>query len=648
MQFFLTDAGRNAIIDQKNLGYKIALDRIVLGQEKYDAKKNAKSMTSLVKQVADQKIAGGIAVEKAGELRLNALINSKVLADIFEIGILDDNGILFAVCSTTGDTPIVRLTPNVGSILAVTLTIQDIQTSDITINVDANSPLALALMTQHIQADDPHPQYRQLSNELAKRIEELENRVIEDTKVGELFFTELEFENSQQVANFKGYGRWAKWGSGQHLVAQAQDGNRPEFMRKIGSAFGEDMHHLTEAELPHIEIELKNSNLSMGGYAGDSGRNGGMTAQGWGDGNQKISFGNNQGFRQDPFSIVVGVWVRLPDIEPEYNFTASVERISENTTFKVFLDVKNLPQGKQLNYSVSGIDSSEISPSTGSFTLDSIGHSEVQFSVKTLNTHPTEKDITFALTNGKGLINIPKNMPDAIQTAVHVTSGLISLAGMEETTLNITNSCVLYDLFIKDQNRKPMTNETAYFVIHENVAIIGTNTQTPALKAGTKWASSNKIIVDNYGFILGRGGNSGYNNNQTTKIQYDAGGDALVNDSNIEMQVINRNWIAGGGGAGGYELGTGASGAGAPYGLPDARAINAETAKASFRTGGVGNKSTATNFSNGKGGNWGQKGEDGYNDYPNPIAHDGKPAGRALTGNINVTQNSGNIKGSDQ
>lgn len=647
MQFFLTDAGRNAIIDQKNLGYKIALDRIVLGQEKYDAKKNAKSMTSLVKQVADQKIAGGIAVEKAGELRLNALINSKVLADIFEIGILDANGILFAVCSTTGDTPIVRLTPNVGSILAVTLTIQDIQTSDVTINVDANSPLALALMTQHIQADDPHPQYRQLSNELAKRIEELENRVIEDTKVGELFFTELEFENSQQVANFKGYGRWAKWGSGQALVAQAQDDSRPDYMRKIGSAFGGDTHQLTIEELPNFSLEYIAPTYNYGHKDGDTDQTR------YGDANQKnnartSAIGGNQPHSNNQFSIVVGVWVRLPDIEPEYKFTASVERISENTTFKVFLDVKNLPQGKQLNYSVSGIDSSEISPSTGSFTLDSAGHSEVQFSVKTLNTHPTEKDITFALTNGKGLINIPKNMPDAIQTVVHVTDGLISIAKIEENTLNTTNSCVLYDLFVKDQNRKPMTNETAYFVIHENVAIIGTNTQTPALKAGIKWASSNKIIVDNYGFILGRGGNSGRNNGDLRNIQYFAGGDALVNDSNIEMQVINRNWIAGGGGAGGYELDTGASGAGAPYGLPDSRAINAETAKASFRTGGIGNKSQYTSFYNGRGGDWGQKGEDGYNDYPNQIAHDGKPAGRALTGNINVTQNSGNIKGSDQ
>ena len=650
MRFFLTDIGRQAIINQKELGLSVNLKKLIVGTAQYDASVEAKTMTELKAPSVEQDLSGGTAIAKVGELRLYALITTATKSEtIYEAGLYTDKDVLFAVASSTDpDIPLIRVSPNIGSILSITAKLENLGELNLKIDVDANSPLALALMAQHVNEKDPHPQYKQLSDELAKRIEALENRVNEDTKVGEFFLTELDFENSQQVANYKGYGRWARFGNGNALVAQAQDNTRPDYMRKIGNVFGEDIHHLTEEELPHIEIEIKNTNLSMGSYAGDSGKNGGMTPTGWDNQNQKLSFGNNQGFRQDQYSIVIGIWVRLPDIEPEYKFTSNVERISENTTFTVYLDVSNLPQGKQLDYSVSGLDSSEISPAKGSFILNGNGHAEVQFEVKTLNTQPTSKDITFALTNGKALINIPKNMPDVIQTAIHVTNSLISVVGIEEQTINISNSCVLYDLFVKDQKRNPMTNEIAYFVIHENVAIVGTTSTTPALRAGTKWASSNKIIVDNYGYVLGRGGDSGYNNDDTRKIKYYAGGDALVNDSNIGIELINRNWIAGGGGAGGYELGTGASGAGAPFGMPDTRAINAETAKASFRTGGTGNQSTETKFYNGKGGNWGEKGEDGYNDYPTQIAHDGKPAGRALTGNIHISENSGIISGSDQ
>lgn len=165
------------------------------------------------------------------------------------------------------------------------------------------------------------------------RFNALENRIVEETKVGDLFLTLLSFSNSDEVRKHKGYGRWEKIGNGHALVTQG-DHTRPEFMQNIGGTGGEDMHQLSINELPAhkhsnsnvynkfcaiakdvYEANKENSSLSPSGIDGNTLEKelqaGGITAK------QKIqmteqSIGNNDLHNNIQQSITIGVWKRLP------------------------------------------------------------------------------------------------------------------------------------------------------------------------------------------------------------------------------------------------------------------------------------------------------------------------------------------------
>lgn len=157
--FYLTDAGKQAVIDQANLGIKLNLVSIILGTGKYNASSNAGSMTALKNQVLKGDLSGGFADSASSQLRLLAYIQSTITRDIFEVGIVDSNGVLFAVASTEANDPIMRLANNVTSIATFSLKLTSIDVSNITIDIDKESPIAVSLMSKHVSNADPHPQY---------------------------------------------------------------------------------------------------------------------------------------------------------------------------------------------------------------------------------------------------------------------------------------------------------------------------------------------------------------------------------------------------------------------------------------------------------------------------------------------------------
>lgn len=158
MQFYLTDAGRNAVIDQFNIGLKLNLTHIVIGTSKYDASIDAKTMKSLKNQINISALSGGLSDPSSTTLVLIANIETELTADIYEVGFLDDKGILFAVASNI-NTPLMRLASNVTTVATFSFTLTDIDMTNIKISLDANSPLAVAIMAKHIANENPHPQY---------------------------------------------------------------------------------------------------------------------------------------------------------------------------------------------------------------------------------------------------------------------------------------------------------------------------------------------------------------------------------------------------------------------------------------------------------------------------------------------------------
>lgn len=157
--FYLTDAGKQAVIDQANLGIKLNLLNVVLGTGRYNASSNASSMTALQNQVFQSKLSGGSTDSTSGQLRLIAYIDSTITTDIYEVGIVDSNGVLFAVASTELSDPIMRLANNVTSVATFSLKFASIDVGNIVVTADNNSPLSVSLMAKHVANADPHPQY---------------------------------------------------------------------------------------------------------------------------------------------------------------------------------------------------------------------------------------------------------------------------------------------------------------------------------------------------------------------------------------------------------------------------------------------------------------------------------------------------------
>ena len=103
-------------------------------------------------------------------------------------------------------------------------------------------------------------------------------------------------------------------------------------------------------------------------------------------------------------------------------------------------------------------------------------------------------------------------------------------------------------------------NSNLKVVINSGVYVWSNNINTPALKIDGSFPSS--VIIENYGYIIGRGGNGSAGNNNDAQ----AGGSAIkisITDSKRFAHIVNKSgaYIAGGGGGGGamYSGGDGTS-----------------------------------------------------------------------------------------
>ncbi|WOE40065.1 hypothetical protein [Acinetobacter chinensis] len=167
LQFYMTEVGKNAAMDAENQGVTLLLDQIAVGAAKYNAA-NAKGSTSLKAELARYPLNGGSVEPESHTLRLVSNIESTITADIFEIALYTKSGVLFALASTLGDDPILRLANDIVSLVTFGFVIVDIDLSNVQISMDSNTPVAVQLMNQHLAHSDPHPQYALLKAVLEK------------------------------------------------------------------------------------------------------------------------------------------------------------------------------------------------------------------------------------------------------------------------------------------------------------------------------------------------------------------------------------------------------------------------------------------------------------------------------------------------
>ena len=154
--FYLTNVGKAAALDAANNSINIEITQIALGTAKYDAQVTAPTQTALTTEVGRYNLAGGGV--NGNVLRLTTTITPLFTAEIFEIGLFLSDGTLFAVAAVTGTDPLMQTANGLTSVITLGCSLADIG-SNVTVSVDANSPIAVVLMNQHIDHPNPHPQY---------------------------------------------------------------------------------------------------------------------------------------------------------------------------------------------------------------------------------------------------------------------------------------------------------------------------------------------------------------------------------------------------------------------------------------------------------------------------------------------------------
>lgn len=157
--------GKNAALNAASLGLNVSLTHIAVGTGKYDPS-NAMTLTntSLVSELERYPLNGGSVEPVSHTLRFVANLEPTLTADAFEIGLITDQGVLFAVAATTSNTPLIRLVANIVAIVTFGMILSNLNLSNLIINVDPNTPISVALMNQHLANIDPHPQYTKNSD----------------------------------------------------------------------------------------------------------------------------------------------------------------------------------------------------------------------------------------------------------------------------------------------------------------------------------------------------------------------------------------------------------------------------------------------------------------------------------------------------
>lgn len=162
IQFYLTNVGRTAALNATLVGLDLQIKHIAVGSGQYNAATAAPTKTALTTELERYLVNGGEIEPTTHTLRFTVNLNSTITADIYEIGLFDENNVLFAVASST-TTPLVRLINEVITIITFGFSLDDVDS--ITLMLDVNSPLAVTLMNQHTAHEHPHAQYKRINDD---------------------------------------------------------------------------------------------------------------------------------------------------------------------------------------------------------------------------------------------------------------------------------------------------------------------------------------------------------------------------------------------------------------------------------------------------------------------------------------------------
>lgn len=140
------------------------------------------------------------------------------------------------------------------------------------------------------------------------RILAVENRIYEDTKVGDVFVTTTHFDTSAQVAIHKGYGTWEREAEGRAIVGYSSQADSPDWTKQAGKVYGEYEHQLKIDEMPSHTHKVSDT-IGIDGQGGGWDMNG--NASNFIDSKGIQYTGGDKAHNNVQPSKIVDVWKRI-------------------------------------------------------------------------------------------------------------------------------------------------------------------------------------------------------------------------------------------------------------------------------------------------------------------------------------------------
>lgn len=168
----LTKVGLDAALNAEINGIFIKLDKIKFSTDRFVSVPND-LRTALDNVVHESTIAAGGTSILQNTLRLFSVIDSPQAHSIGSIGLYTEDGVLFAIASVeTGE--LMKMMPRISFTMSFGMTLSALLLDNIDVIIDEQSALAAALMFQHENHNDPHPQYSAMINNLSKNVADMD------------------------------------------------------------------------------------------------------------------------------------------------------------------------------------------------------------------------------------------------------------------------------------------------------------------------------------------------------------------------------------------------------------------------------------------------------------------------------------------
>jgi len=515
--FKLTDAGKQAALNAGSETPKIAINltHVGIGTGKYTPTGSEASLADEFDRIA--LVTSDVEVV-SNTLRFSATITSDTVIPAYEMGFFSDTGALFAVAASASD-PLLTVYPDLAFVGVFGITLEGADAANITVSTDVDGSLSLVIMTQHLAAPNPHPQYLQQDHlEVSadphpqyvalSRFQLLLEILI---PIGYLHHTHNASNPKVKFDELLGIDTAWRRLAGKIIVGTDPD---DDDIKDVGLTLGQKgMTEAAGAQRPHV-YPLHTTNIFE---------------------------------RYNPDNVIETVW----------NVTANKTSIDEGSNIRFTVSANNLPDGQILIWTVKEGDlnaaSNDITApekATNGTVILNNGSAVVDFlTTPEDNLAESQQHVRLTVAAPADLsMNVPINDAGKTETAVHITQSTMT-------------GIVLDEYYRQQQGDYPLTTDTIRFIVDSGVDIIAPNAGTPSIQEGANWPAGSQIIVENRGRILGRGGDAGlaatfyYNSTglelsglvSTQAEQGGTGGTSIKGG----MKVDNYGLIAGGGGGGG-------------------------------------------------------------------------------------------------